>query len=339
MTLDAYLSNKDNCTTKIKSLVARSDALNLSGKALPKVAILMCTYQGQCYLAEQLDSFAAQLHTNWDVWVSDDGSRDNTLSILEDYQNKWATGRLSLHVGPNKGFQANFLYLTCNANITADYYAYSDQDDIWEADKLERAVKWLESVPENIPALYCTRTRLVDRNNNHIGFSPLFLKPLSFSNALVQNVGGGNTMVFNNAARALLRKAGANLPVVTHDWWAYLVVMGCGGKVFYDSKPTLRYRQHDGNLVGMNATWMARFERLRMLWQGKFRHWNDCNIDALRMLHEKLTPESREVLEYFVKARQMSFVTRLMYLKRTGIYRQTLFGNLGLIAAAIFRKI
>ncbi|MYL85154.1 glycosyltransferase [Desulfovibrio aerotolerans] len=307
--------------------------------ALPKVAILLCTYQGQCYLAEQLDSFVTQSHTNWDVWVSDDGSRDNTLSILEDYQHKWGIDRLSLHFGPNKGFQANFLFLTCNVNIDADYYAYSDQDDVWEVDKLARAVKWLESVPQHIPALYCTRTRLVDRNNNHIGFSPLFSKPLSFSNALVQNVGGGNTMVFNNAARALLCKAGANLPVVTHDWWAYLVVTGCGGKVFYDSKPTLRYRQHDDNLVGMNATWMALFERFCMLMQGKFSHWNDGNIAALRKLHENLTPESCEILEHFVKARQMSFVTRLMYLKRSGIYRQTLIGNLGLIAAAIFRKI
>ena len=146
-------------------------------------------------------------------------------------------------------------------------------------------------------------------------------------------------MVFNNATRALLCRAGANLPVATHDWWTYLVVTGCGGKVFYDSKPTLRYRQHDGNLVGMNATLVARFKRLRMLWQGRFSHWSDGNIAALHKLHEKLTPESREILEHFVKARQMSFIRRLMYLKRSGIYRQTLLGNLGLIAAAVFRKI
>lgn len=304
-----------------------------------KVAILLCTYQGQKYLAEQLDSFVVQSHANWVVCASDDGSKDGTLAILDAYQQRWPPGSLSIQRGPAAGFAANFLSLTCEASIEADYYAYADQDDIWEADKLERAVRWLNSVPTNIPALYSARTRLVNENNVEIGLSPLFSKPPSFASALIQNIGGGNTMVFNNAARALLCEAGKDLPVVTHDWWAYMAVSGCGGKVFYDSTPTLRYRQHDGNLIGMNANWAARFTRIRMLWQGQFRNWNDSNVSALRKLQDKLTPESREILACFVKARQMSLVPRLIHLKRSGIYRQTHLGNAGLIVAAIFGKI
>lgn len=315
------------------------DNLDSVHEVLPKVAILLCTYHGQHYLAEQLDSFTAQTHSNWEVWASDDGSEDDTHAILEAYQQKWPPGRLSIHFGPAEGFAANFLSLTCKASIEADYYAYSDQDDVWESDKLEQAVRWLQTVPENIPALYCSRTRLVDAENNQIGLSPLFTKPPSFANALMQNVGGGNTMVFNNAARALLSEAGEDTPVITHDWWAYIVVTGCGGKVFYDSYPSLRYRQHDGNLVGMNATWAARFKRIRMLWDGRFRNWNDSNIAGLRKLLHKLTPEHRKTLERFANARQMSLIPRLIHLKRSGIYRQTLFGNLGLIAAAILGKI
>lgn len=307
--------------------------------ALPKVAILLCTYHGQRYLAEQLDSFEAQSHSNWEVWASDDGSEDDTHAILEAYRKKWSTNRLSIHSGPAKGFSANFTSLACKDSVVANYYAYSDQDDVWQVDKLERAVRWLETVPHDIPALYCSRTLLVDAGNNEIGLSPLFSKPPSFANALMQNIGGGNTMVFNNAAGALLREAGEDTPVVTHDWWAYMVVTGCGGKVFYDSNPSLRYRQHDGNLVGMNASWAARFKRVRMLWEGHFRSWNDSNIAGLRKLQHKLTPENRETLERFAKARQMSLIPRLIHLKRSGIYRQTLFGNLGLIAAAIFGKI
>lgn len=306
---------------------------------LPKVAILLCTYHGQHYLAEQLDSFAAQTHDNWEVWASDDGSEDDTHEILATYQQKWPAGRLSIHFGPAEGFVANFLSLTCKASIEADYYAYSDQDDVWDYDKLERAVRWLQTVPEQIPALYCSRTRLVDAENNEIGLSPLFSKPPSFANALMQNIGGGNTMVFNNAARALLREAGETTPVIIHDWWTYMVVMGCGGKVFYDSFPSLRYRQHDGNLVGMNATWAARFKRIRMQWEGHFRNWNDSNIAGLRKLQHKLTPENRKTLERFANARQMGLIPRLINLKRSGIYRQTLLGNLALIASAIFGKI
>ena len=309
------------------------------GVVEPKIAILLCTYHGQHYLAEQLDSFKAQSHSNWEVWASDDGSEDDTHAILKTYQQKWPAGRLSIHFGPAEGFAANFLSLTCKASIEADYYSYSDQDDVWETDKLERAVRWLETVSPNIPALYCSRTRLVDAENNEIGLSPLFSKPPSFANALMQNIGGGNTMVFNNVARALLRAAGEDTPVITHDWWDYMLVTGCGGKVFYDSYPSLRYRQHDGNLVGMNATWAARFKRMRMLWEGRFRSWNDSNIAGLRKLQHKLTPENRETLDRFANARQMSLIPRLLHLRRSGIYRQTLFGNLGLIAAAIFGKI
>lgn len=319
--------------------MSKSDVLAGVNMAQSKVAILLCTYHGQHYLAEQLDSFVAQTHANWEVWVSDDGSLDDTHTILEEYQQKWPASRLSVYFGPAEGFSANFLSLTCRAGIEADYYAYSDQDDIWEPNKLARAVEWLETIPENIPALYCSRTRLVDANNNEIGLSPLFSKPPSFANALMQSIGGGNTMVFNNATRDLLREAGKNLPVITHDWWAYMVVAGCGGKVFYDSEPTLRYRQHDGNLVGMNATWPARFKRIRMFWQGRFRAWNDGNIAALRAMSHRLTPENREILERFARAREMSLIPRLIHLKRSGLYRQTVLGNLGLVAAAVFRKL
>ena len=307
--------------------------------ALPKVAILLCTYHGQNYLAHQLDSFAAQSYPNWEVWASDDGSQDRTHAILEVYRQMWGSERLSLHFGPAEGFAANFLSLVCKASIQADCYAYSDQDDIWEADKLERAMNWLSCIPEGVPALYCSRTRLVDAKNQDIGFSPLFIKTPSFANALMQNVGGGNTMVFNDAARKLLCLAGENIDVVTHDWWAYMVVSGCGGQVFYDAYPSLRYRQHEDNLVGMNSSLASRLVRIRMLARGQFRNWNDRHIVALQKIQAQLTPENKQILEKFIDARNRGLVPRLIGLRRCGIYRQTLFGNLGLVAAAIFKKI
>lgn len=305
----------------------------------PKVAILLCTYHGQHYLADQLDSFAFQTYANWEVWASDDGSEDDTRAILEMYKEKWGEERLSIHMGPSKGFAANFLSLTCNADIQADYYAYSDQDDIWEVNKLQRAVDWLHTVPDNVPALYCSRARLVDVDNQHIGFSPLFKRAPSFANSLIQSIGGGNTMVFNDAARRLLHEAGENVEVVSHDCWAYMVVSGCGGDVFYDAYPSLRYRQHNDNLVGMNAGWEARFSRLRRLWNGWFRDWNECNVRALRRIDAKLTPKNRTILHEFSVARKSSLFPRLFHLRKSGISRQSLSGNLALFMAAIFNKI
>ncbi|MDR3371560.1 glycosyltransferase family 2 protein [Rhodoferax sp.] len=304
-----------------------------------KVAILLCTYDGQQFLADQLESFAMQTYPDWEVWASDDGSKDGTHQILQAYQSKWGARRLSIHAGPAEGFVANFLSLTCNANILADFYAYSDQDDVWEADKLQRAVAWLKSVPANVPGLYCSRTRLINTRNESVGMSPLFTKPPSFSNALMQNIGGGNTMVFNEAARQLLKHVGEKVTVVSHDWWAYLAVTGCGGLVYYDPYPTVRYRQHVANLVGMNDSWHARMMRMRMVKQGQFKRWNDCNIDALQALTHLLTPKNREALNLFASGRSQPLIPRLAQFKRAGIKRQTLSSNVALFIAAFFGKI
>lgn len=305
----------------------------------PHVAILLCTMQGQHYLREQLDSILSQAHASWSIWASDDGSSDGTHAILDEYQAKLGKSRLSISYGPARGYVANFLSQTCNTHIKADYYAYADQDDIWEADKLTNALKWLQTVPSHVPALYCARTRNVDAHNQTTGYSPVFAKPPAFANALVQSIGGGNTMVFNHAACQLLRIAGADVQVASHDWWAYLVVTGCGGKVFYDPRPTVRYRQHDNNLIGTNNNWAARLVRAGMLIQGRFCSWSDQNISALQSIRMHLTPKNQRRLDEFSKARQSGFFARLAGMKRSGVYRQTLFGNLGLIAAVVFNKI
>ena len=305
----------------------------------PAVAILMCTYNGSTYLPPQLHSFLQQTHDNWQLWVSDDGSQDDTLKLLEACRGRWGEERLHVFEGPHKGVTANFLSLACREEVRGDYYAYADQDDIWLADKLERALVRLREVPDGVPALYCARTCLVDAENREIGLSPLFSRPPSFANALMQNLGGGNTMVFNEAARKLLQQAGADVDVPVHDWWTYLVVCACGGQVFYDTGPVLRYRQHGANLIGMNDGTMARVRRILLLWRGGYRAWGDQHVKALTRLRERMSADSLAVLDAFVKARQSWLIPRIAGFRRDGIYRQTLAGNLGLAAAAVFGKL
>jgi len=303
------------------------------------VAILLCTMQGQGYLRDQLDSIIAQTHRNWTLWVSDDGSKDDTHAILSQYQQIMGHARLILNTGPAEGFASNFLSLACKASITADYYAFADQDDIWESDKLASALQFLRTVPLHLPALYCGRTRIVDTNNKDIGLSPLFSTPPCFTNALVQNIAGGNTMMFNNAARRFLRKAGPEVKVVAHDWWVYMVVSGCGGRIFYDAAPKVRYRQHGNNLVGIQRGWSAGLVRLKMLFLRRFLNWNNINLAALKNIYIYLTPENKIALDEFASARQKSLFPRLIGLRRSGIHRQTLLGNIGLVAASFVKKI
>lgn len=322
-----------------EQIAAENDFATGPKGASPRVAVLLCTKQGEAFLEQQLDSIERQTHTSWAVYASDDGSQDATPAILHDFKRRVGDHKLTILGGPQMGFVANFLSLVCNPEINADFYAYADQDDIWEKHKLARAVAFLQTVPGSVPAVYCSRTCNVDATNICIGHSPLFTKPPGFANALVQNIGGGNTMVFNQAARRLLRLAGPHVQVATHDWWTYLLVTGCGGRVFYDPAPTVRYRQHGLNLVGAGNGWSAWLYRVRLLFQGRFVKWTDQHLAALRRIEHMLTPQNKSLLAEFAQARQSTVLGRFTSLRRTGVYRQTLFDNLGLMIAIIFRKI
>lgn len=304
-----------------------------------KVAILLATYQGEAFLAAQLDSLISQTHKNWKIWASDDGSTDNTQEILFRYKEKLPEGKFSILFGPKKGYAVNFISILCKEFVDADYFAYCDQDDIWDSQKLARAVEWLNIIPSDSPALYCSRSRLVTFDGFEFGFSPLFLKRPSFANALIQNIGGGNTMVMNNAARLLLKEAGENIFLVSHDWWTYLLVTGCGGIVFYDAKPNLQYRQHNKNLIGTNSSFFARIKRINMLFKGVFTTWNTSNIAALRSMNHRLTQANLKTLKYFENAREFSLIPRLLNLKLSGVYRQTFWGNIALFIAAVLKKL
>jgi glycosyltransferase involved in cell wall biosynthesis len=310
----------------------------VSRTGIERVAILLGTKDGAAFLRDQLRSFADQSHTNWFLVVSDDGSRDATADMIERFAGEHPQ-RVVMREGPRQGVTANFLSLAADPTIAADVFAFSDQDDIWHAEKLARALTFLATVPEGMPALYCGRTELMTEDGRRYGFSPRFRRPPSFRNALVQNLGGGNTMVFNRAAKALVEAVGTQ-DVVLHDWWLYQLVSAAGGAVFYDPQPVLKYRQHPANLIGSNQGGSARLLRIRMMVGGRFRDWNATNIAALRRLPEHLiTPDNRRVLDLFTAARSAALAKRLALLRRSGVYRQTLLGNLGLFAAAVLKRL
>lgn len=298
----------------------------------------MGTYEGPEFFGSQLESIIAQTFTGWKLWISDDSSTTVMRDVLCDYAGALA-GRVQCEVGPRLGFVANFLHLACRPDIQARYYALADQDDIWDADKLERALAWFETVPESVPALYCSRVRLVDREGRAIGLSPLFARPPSFRNALVQSIAGGNTMVFNAAARRLLMQAGASVDVAVHDWWIYLVVSGCGGVVRYDANPSLSYRQHEGNIIGGNFTWRATASRMSRALGGGLQRWHDLNLQALARLANCLEPESRTCLTAFENSRKRWLLPRVLGFFRAGVYRQTWRGSASLFALALMGRL
>src|SRR6266566_2334890 len=303
----------------------------------PAVTILLCTLNGERFLAEQLASLEWQTFKNWKLIASDDGSWDRTKSILLAFQRSFEPGKVEIIDGPRRGATANFLFQACAENLTSEYYAFCDQDDVWDADKLARAINALERTHCGTPALYGSFFFFKQKTAYEIGFSPLFHRKPEFRSALVQSIAGGNTMVFNEKARELVVFSDVEVP--SHVWWLYQVTAACGGQVHYDAYPSVRYRQHAHNVIGSNMGWSASMHRIHMLQKGRFRHWEDLNVAALAHLRPRMSAENRRIFDLFRKARHEPLLRRATTFAQTGVYRQTMLGNLGLLAAMVLNKI
>ena len=317
----------------------------MTGGEAERICILMGARNGAADLPAQLDSFAAQSHGRWDLIVSDDGSTDASREIVRDFAARMraAGRRVTLTEGPRRGFVANFLGLIGQAPPAARWLALSDQDDVWLPDRLARGLAALTALPEDRPALYCSRTWITDADLVRRRLSMRFARRPGFLNALVQNIAAGNTILLNPAAAALARAAApaaAAVPgLAAHDWWLYQLVTGVGGTVIHDPEPTLLYRQHAENQIGANDGWRARMSRLRMLLGGRFADWNAANIAALETAAAHLTDDNRAALARFAALRGLPLVARVRAFAALGLYRQSPLGQAALWLAVLLGRI
>ncbi len=311
-------------------------------KQKPTIAIILAAFHGQAHIYEQLQSILNQDYPHWTLYISDDSKDNHTMDIVKAFQNEYGADKIVIFRGPQRGANANFLFLLNHPEIIADYYAFADQDDVWLPNKLSRALQEIKSIPRELPAMYCARTEVVDENLNHIGYSPKFKRRPSFNNAIVQNIGGGNTQLFNHATRECITK---NLPaelndIVAYDWWVYMVVCGVHGYVYYDAEPCLKYRQHANNSIGSNLGWWARIKRLKWLMGGRFKNWNDRNLRALQAIEHLMPSENQNIMHKFIAIRAIQNpFKRTINIIIAPIYRQTLLGNMGLILGAFLGKV
>ncbi len=307
-----------------------------------RTLILLATYNGGKYLPAQLDSFLAQTNDQWDLLVSDDGSTDDTLDILTSFKAQ-VSGRheVTLLSGPQKGCAQNFLSLIRHIPDGTEFIMFSDQDDVWLPGKIARAQEVLarEQV-QSQPVLYAAGSLVSNEALTQSVKSPALQRAPSFGNALVQSIGGGNTMMLNGPATALLRAAAEDVDtIVLHDWWAYQLISGCGGKVIRDQSHLLYYRQHGGNVIGANNSIRGKLYRLIFVAGRQFAKWNETNIKALSASAHRLTPEAREALCQYDQARKGGLWHRLRALWRSGAARQTWKGTFALYLACIARKL
>jgi glycosyltransferase involved in cell wall biosynthesis len=305
----------------------------------PKLAILMCTLNGEKFLAEQLDSIQNQDYKNWTLYVNDDGSKDTTLAILKGYQKKWGANKLHIRRGPQKGFSQNFLQIINDKKIQADLYFLCDQDDVWMPHKLSHTIKKLSKLDPLKSTLYCARTTYVSSDAKKIiTKSKLFLKPPSFKNAIVQCIAGGNSMAFNNSLKRVTQRY-LKAEIVSHDWWLYILNELVGGQTFYDKESTILYRQHSHSIVGANTGFLAKLKRIKMILNGTFRIWNTKHMEILNKIYIDDSRQNIEIIYQFFIQRDQSLMSRFHMIHRLGIYRQTWDEHLGLYVGAILHKL
>jgi Glycosyl transferase family 2 len=293
------------------------------------VAILLSTFNGERYLADQLASFAAQTHADWRLHWRDDGSSDGTLRRMQSFCAAAGSGRCLAHPGGERmratGSFLALLHLALQGS--EQFFAFSDQDDLWLPDKLAHGVAALAKLPRGQPGLYfCGRT-LVDDNLTPVGEVLAPRRPAGFPAALTQNLAPGCCMMLNRAAAELIDAT----PVpehAWHDWWAYLVVAANAGTVIAGNSADILYRQHDDNLIGeprgfwhrtLGAARRGRSPFMALFWR---------QIAALQSAPVALPPTTRELLATLQQAGQGGFLTRLRVLGLPGFARQTWAENL-----------
>lgn len=305
------------------------------------IVILLSTYNCARFLESQLDSLFAQSHTLFEVIVRDDGSQDNTLDILKNYDVKLLPP--SKNLGCKNSFAALLNYAIANSD--AGYFMFCDQDDVWYNDKVEKTfakMKYMEAKYGDIPLLVHTDLEVVDESLNTIASSMWQYEHTlpdknSFSRLLIQNTGTGCTIMINRALAeiCLTIPSGA----IMHDWWLGLVASQFG-KVGFVDEPTIKYRQHGENTIGAKEFKVNAFQHVLGLLMGLVSRDKDylkhmqVNMDQakcfLEIFAEELDDRNKAMLKDFSSLDDMTFWRRRLILYKYRLLKQGALRNLAL---------
>lgn len=223
------------------------------------VLVLISTYNGEKYLKEQLLSIFSQQEVNVHLLIRDDGSFDMTLKILNEFALEYSniTVLYEENVGCAMSYNRLMSY-SLNSLPQYNYYAFCDQDDIWDDDKLICAINYLEEKNENPLRLYTSSYRVVD-NQMKFKYIQSFNYKHTLGEALMMLNTLGCTMVFTKSLMEQAVKIGKVeeynfLTSPNHDGWLYLTAMVLNSYIYYDNESHINYRQHENNVVGATAS-------------------------------------------------------------------------------------
>lgn len=302
-----------------------------------RVLVLMSVYNGSRFLQDQINSILHQQNVIADILVRDDESKDDSMIILQKNAERYP-GRITIISGQNMGSTKSFSKLL-EISLTLplyDYYAFSDQDDIWLSRKLFSAALFLDKYHDlEQPVGYCSNATLVDENLNVMRLMHIHDVKFTKESALLQNIATGCTMVFNiHAVRQYARQSLDSIKM--HDHQMFLVCLFMG-KFIYDNNSYIQYRQHASNQVG-DMTFSARFRR-RMKHLGEsdnYYYTQSCNF--LSTYQGELSVNDIKVIEVITKYKQ-SFYNKMCLLFNTKYHYDSLEFNMTMFLKTILGKL
>ncbi len=284
-----------------------------------KVLVLMSTYNGERYLREQIDSILHQKGVDIGLMIRDDGSKDETSDILNDYESKYSN--IQVELGHNKGCTDSFrclLNAAYNKIEKFDFFAFCDQDDVWLPNKLDVACRELIKQDANKPSMYCSNLRVVNSQLETINMKWKTAETfITKGESLVCSMATGCTMVFNKTVIETFHKYPPKKMHI-HDLWIMHMCMFLG-TVHYDSDSYILYRQHGDNVIGAKTTLSA---RLRSKWksiQHLFdQHQNEQEAKELLSVYGTLLTEDDINLIKIVSNYKSSLMNRVKFLMGIG---------------------
>lgn len=215
---------------------------------MSKIAILISTYNGEKYIKCQIESIINQdLEEDFDIIVRDDGSKDNTIAILNDY---FKQGKIRLIKGSNLGAAKSFLWLLQN-NTNYDYYAFSDQDDIWYPNKIQEGINRIKKYSG--PTLYFSNANLVNENNESLKRLVHRGRPFISKESIlcISTVAQGCTTIINSDLAKYIQQKSIPENIIMHDTYITSLCSLINGNIIFDENPYMDYKIHSDNDVGM----------------------------------------------------------------------------------------
>lgn len=303
---------------------SRGQVQALPRTGLRSVAIMLSTYNGEAFLPAQLHSFLAQTHHDWMLYWRDDGSTDRSAQLVQRFGDELGERRC---VSPTGGgcqhiTRSFFSLLRAARTEAAAYFAFSDQDDVWLPEKLERGIALLESVPPDQPALYCAQRIIVNSRLLRTGEPGPLRRAPGFPASLTQNIAPGCTMMLNRAAADLILSSDPP-DTVWHDWWCYVVVSAAGGRVLADPDATVLYRQHGKNHVGEPRSWWRRGIAALRRGPGPYMRLLRQHVATLQAHADLLPDPTHRQLAVITRGLNGGLRARLHALRLPGFVRQT----------------